>query len=61
MFNSSEGIVLLVKVSGPRVSVIDNAPFPEGVFRYGSTKMKLCVQQIDELITAVSILLTHSL
>ena len=60
MFGLSEGAVLLTKVSGLRVSIIDGTPFPEAVFRYGSTDVKSCVQQIDEVITAVGILLAES-
>jgi len=59
MFGLSEGTALLAKMSGPRVSVIDCAPFPEVVFRCGSANVELCSQQIDEVITAVGILLTE--
>ena len=60
IFGLSEDIVLLVKLSGLLVSVIDCAPFPEVAVRYGSTNVKLCIQQIDEVITAVGILLAES-
>ena len=60
-FDLSEGTVILAKLPGLRVSVIDCAPFPGVVVRYGSTNVKLCIQQIDEVITAVGILLAESL
>jgi len=60
MLGPSEGTVLLTKTPGPRVGIIDGAPFPEVVFRYGSADVELCVQQIDEMITAVGILLAET-
>jgi len=60
MLGPSEGTVLLTKTSGLRVGIINGAPFPEVVFRYGSADVELCIQQIDEVITAVGILLAES-
>ena len=60
-FDPSGNTVILAKLPGLRVSVIDCAPFPGVVVRYGSTNAKLCIQQIDEVITAVGILLAESL
>jgi len=59
MLGLSEGAALLAEISSPRVSVIDDAPLPEVVFRCGSANVKLCIQQIDEVITAVGILLAE--
>ena len=56
----SKGTVLLAKTPDLRVSVIDSAPFPKAMFRCRIADMKLCVQQIDEVITAVGILLAES-
>lgn len=43
VFGLSEGTVLLAKISGLRVSVIDGTPFPEAALRYGSANVKLGV------------------
>ena len=60
MLGPSEGTVLLAKTSGPRVGIIDGATFPEILVRCGCLDVELCVQQIDEVITAVGILLAES-
>ena len=60
VFGLPEGTILLAKVSGFRVNIIDGTPFPEAVLRYGSANVKLGVQQIDEVITAVGVLLAKS-
>ena len=49
---------LLAKVSGFRVGVVDGVSLPEVAFGYGSADMKLGMQQINEIITAISILLS---
>jgi hypothetical protein len=50
----------ITELSCLRVNVIDRAPFPRVVVRYGGANVKLCIQQIDETITAVGILLAES-
>jgi len=60
MLGPAEGTILLTKTSGLRVGIINGAPFPEVMFRYGSADVELCVQQIDKMITAVGVLLAES-
>ena len=61
MFGLSEETMLLAETCGLRVGIIDGAPFPKVAFRDGSADMELCVQQIDEVITAVGVLLAEFL